>query len=221
MKALIRWLLVVLTLILCAVPVLAFDQVEVSWADFKTFKTRDSFTTLYVSFPQGTTPETYIYVAYGASTAFYFKCQINVAADVTDFETSFKASAAEVFSESEALGKNKIPITKTGSLTTSSVSSLQTVLSYTVPAKQTFHCEQWFVGRINSGTAEMTIAQLQINGTPVDGRSNASLAGSPYFEGRYAHPLPLAVAGDVITVKVTPNGVSSTTFGARLVGELR
>lgn len=196
-------------------------QVECSWTDFKTFKARDSFTLLYISFPQGTIPETYNYIAFGANTSFYLKCQLNVPEDVTDFETIFKTNAQEVFGEAEALGKCRVFISKSGSLTTNSTAALQTVLTYTVPAKQTFHCEQWLVGRLNTGSAEMTNAQLQVNGSPVDGRSNASLAGSPYYEGKYSHALPIAVAGDIITIKITPNGISSTLFGARLLGELR
>lgn len=215
-------LLKVLVLLLClCAPVLAFDQVESAWSDLKTFKTRDTFTLFYVTFPQGTIPETYHYALFAKNGSFYFKCQLNDPTEITDFETNFKTGAQEVGGDIEAICKSEVFISKVGNLTTTSNGALQTVLTYTVPAKETFHCEQWMIGRINTGNAEITVAQLQVNGTVVDGRSNASLTGSPYFEGRYAHPLPLANSGDIITIKVTPNAGGSTLWGARLVGALR
>lgn len=199
----------------------AYDLVETSWSEFKTFKTRDSFTVFYIEFPQGTDPETYQYRVYGANSSFYFKTGLLESSEISDFETNFKASAQNVGSEPEAIGKARVPFSKTGSLTSSSTTSLQTVLSYTVPAKQVFHLEQWMVGRVSTGNAELTIAQLQVNGTPVDGQSDAAQAGFTTANRVYSHPLPIAVAGDVITVKVTPNVSSSTVFGARILGELR
>lgn len=214
-------LAVLLALLLSAGAALAYDQIEANWADFKTFKTRDSFTAYYIEHPQGTEPETFLYTVFGANTQFYFKCAVLESEDIDDFESNFKTNAQVVFSETEAVGRSRVPISKTGSLSTSSTTALQTVLTYTVPAKQTFHIEQWMVGRVNGGAAEMTLAQLQVNGAPVDGQSNASLSGSPFYERKYSHPLPMAVGGDVITIKITPNGSASTLFGARLLGELR
>lgn len=214
-------LLMVLGLLIGAAPLDAYDQVETTWVDFKIFKTRDSFTAYYIEHPQGTEPETFLYTVFGANTSFYFKCGISESADITDFEANFKTAAQVVGSESEAVGRSRVPISKTGALTTNNATALQTVLTYTVPTKQTFHLEQWMVGRVNAGNAEMTLAQLQVNGTPVDGQSNQSLTGAPFYEREYAHPLPLAVAGDVITIKITPNATAATIFGARLVGELR
>lgn len=197
------------------------DILESSYADLIAAKTRDSFTLSYISFAQGTEPETYQYRVFGANTLTYFKCLLSDPIEVAAFEAAYKNGAQEVASETEALIKSRAPVTASGSLSSSSTLALQTVLTYTVPAKQTFHLEQWMVGRINAGNAEMTLAQLQVNGAAVDGQSNSSLSGAPFYERKYAHPLPVATAGQIITIKVTPNAGGATTFGARLLGELR
>lgn len=201
---------------------LAFDLIETDWASFKSFKSRDIFSVSYIAFPQGTIPETYQYRVYGANTAFYFKSFLTLSDEITDFETNFKSSAISVGSEEQAVSNSRVPTTKVGSINTTTTTALQTVISYTVPANQTFHCEQWMASRLNTGSAEISIAQLQVNGVVVDGQTQSSLQSTPSVDRKYAHPLPLANAGDVVTIKITPSsGSGSTLFGARILGELR
>lgn len=197
------------------------DILDGSWAEMKAVKARDSFSLYYIELLQGTTPETYKYTVFGANTHFYFKCNVSVPADVADFEANFKAAATAVESLAEGVTRSRTLVSQTGSLTTNSTTALQTVLTYTVPAKKTFHLKQWLLAKINAGTAVLTLSQIQVNGSVVDGESTPAASNVCIYERNYCQPLPMAVAGDVITVKVTPSATGSTLWGARLIGELR
>jgi len=210
----------------------AIKLLNVSWTDFKTFQTRDSFTVYYVD---GTNS----IEAIGVTVKWTYYVKIS-GADLTDFNTNYLSAAVSVPAIDDAIatanltevidveitssdpGGNSIvnvPLESSdmkylyADYTTTS-SSEQTALSHVVATGKTFYMIYYSV-HVGSGTGSNTFGKLKIKaGTAIrdsinyDSGSSVASDVTTYIEYRPSIPIPFADSGTTISVTIDEIGGS-------------
>jgi len=221
---------------------------NISWTDFKTSKTRDSFDIYYVD---GTSSVEVIGVT--PSWTYYVKL---FGADLTDFNTNFESAATEVPSIDDAIATANpdrlidvnvsstepgggpyanIPwlasgmVYKNANYQTTSANE-ETLLSHTVATGKTFYLLFYAIslGQTGGVTAYTGEARVRVDGTIRDAShfstildGGGSVGGIEYNRFLYCQarlPFPFADSGEIITLTIDEDGSSGHSFDATLYG---
>jgi hypothetical protein len=120
---------------------------------------------------------------------------------------------------------SKIPVLKTGNLTSTSQTANQTILTYTVTAGKTFYLSYLDIqGRLTAPSATASVlgaVSFLIGGVPSYACSfvnpTTGDAGSQSVRITFSEPIPIP-SGTVLTVAVTPNANTSMLWSANFGG---
>jgi hypothetical protein len=199
----------------------------ISWTRFKALKTSNAAFTIYYT-QVAASPNEYIATLGNQSQC---QCDILAPADVTDFETNYKASATAVITPNDAFSLLDAAILlptnvlKTGSLVTTAVTVDQVVLTYTVTAGKTFYVKYIDMSGAQTtpagGTSTIlgTISMETPSGTKTITRRFIGGGGVPtdHVTIPFDDSIPVA-GGVVIRVVVTPSSTTSMTWIANFGG---
>ena len=194
-----------------------------SWAHFKALKIACPTAIIYY-IPLTVSPNTYQTTLVASDQ---FVCTVSVSADVTDFQTNYKAAAVQVADLDDAAGKiNSLISTnvmKTGTLVTTSVTVNQVVLTYTVTAAKTLYVQYVVMGAY--------LTSQPANANPIDLGDIAvqTPSGTNIIQSERFHPkisdlvvtfpqaIPIA-AGVVFRIVCNPNSSTSMIWEANFGG---
>jgi len=199
--------------------------VNISWAQAKSIKTANASLQLYYT-QIGFGPNEYTVILGNNSQCFV---DVVAAADVTDFETNYKAAAISVVTPNDALSildtgvpptPVKTNVLKTGTLTTTTTTADQVILTYTVTTGKTFYMT--YISIIARGT-------IFANNTFLGSSSLESPAGTKLLTIDLTVPnpsdfllttsTPIAIpSGTVVRMVCTPAAVTSTVWRANFGG---
>lgn len=114
-----------------------------------------------------------------------------------------------------------------GEITTTATTADQIITSYTVPAGKTFYLASFFISRITDNSIGAIPASLVVFTAPSTTSIKRKLglrstsSGNVIWESIFPTAIQIANAGDVIRIRVTPTGTTSTLWGASLTGYLK
>jgi len=217
----------------------AIKLLNVSWANFKTYKTRDNFTVYYVD---GTNSVE----AIGVTVNWTYYVQL-FGSELTDFNTNYKSAGTEVDAIDDAIAAANIretldinietttppfsPIPSTASdmkfLYANGVTPDTTnynIINYTVPTGKIFHLLYYAV---HTGDANANISgwiRIRSGGSNRDGThfdTGNQNGGDLNLWMFYAPgvPIPFAVGGDKIQVRINEDGgTGGNRYNATIYG---
>jgi hypothetical protein len=196
--------------------------IDITYARFKALKVTNPLSQIYY-FQTSVAPNPNQYQAILGNTDQFF-CFIQAAADVTDFETNYLAGGIVVSSITDGVSAInptidiRSNVLKTGTLTTTTVTADQVILTYTVTAGKTLYLEYFNV------TCTLTVAPTNFNTPVIFGTSSLeSPSGTKDMTWRFmgpqpqqhdstfSEPIPIA-AGVVIRAVTTPGITTSLTW---------
>jgi len=212
---------------------------NVSWADFKTFQTRDSFDVYYVD---GTSSIETIGVT--VKWTYYVKVS---GSELTDFNTNYKSAAIAVPAIDDAIAAANlreqidVNVTSTPNVPTTkpprtaagmiwrytrfntSSSSEVTAHTYTVTTGKTFYLLYYVIHyRVTSnyftGTARLKVAGNTRHATYYSGGSSGGDDYIAIFACQPAVPIPFADSGEAITFTIDQSTTGSHNYDVTMYG---
>lgn len=112
-------------------------------------------------------------------------------------------------------------------LTTTAVTANQVILTYTVPANVTFYLVGYSMTRVDLTSTScpapfrLVANSIVLKRFAVDWNGGNGFGNYMIWSENYPYPFPVATAGQVIQITVTPSDVTSTTWGASILGIIK
>jgi hypothetical protein len=147
--------------------------------------------------------------------------------DLTSSDLSGGVRALDVSVKEQPVADPANTVITQGEITTTATTADQIIVSYTVPAGKSFYLASFFISRITDNSVGAIPASLAVFTSPsttvvrrrLGLRSTAS--GNVIWESIFPTAVQIALAGDVVRVRVTPTGTTSTVWFASITGYLR